>query len=103
MGISSQFHDGAQLKFYPHLAQRYYTLMDSIQETFVQAWSFLLLFSTITETLMCNSSCSFKLTSHLAKSLNLELHNTAIIQKNMTDVPSASVPGFLLKRVVVAP
>ena len=52
---------------------------------------------------MCNSSCSFKLTSHLAKSLNLELHNTAIIQKNMTDVPSASVPGFLLKRVVVAP
>ena len=25
MGTSSQFHDGAQLKFYPHLAQRYYT------------------------------------------------------------------------------
>ena len=25
MGTSSQFHDGAQLKFYPHLGQRYYT------------------------------------------------------------------------------
>ena len=24
MGTSSQLHDGAQLKFYPHLAQRYY-------------------------------------------------------------------------------
>ena len=25
MGTCSQFHDGAQLKFYPHLAQKYYT------------------------------------------------------------------------------
>ena len=25
MGTCSQFHDGAQLKFYPNLAQRYYT------------------------------------------------------------------------------
>ena len=25
MGTSSQFHDGAQLKFYPNLAQRYYS------------------------------------------------------------------------------
>ena len=25
MGTSSQFHDGTQLKFYPHLAQRYYS------------------------------------------------------------------------------
>ena len=25
MGTSPQFHDRAQLKFYPHLAQRYYT------------------------------------------------------------------------------
>ena len=25
MGTSSEFHDGAQLKFYPHLAQRYYS------------------------------------------------------------------------------
>ena len=24
MGTFSQFHDDAQLKFYPHLAQRYY-------------------------------------------------------------------------------
>ena len=42
MGTSSQFHDGAQLKFYPHLAQRYYTLLDWVQETFVKAWSSLL-------------------------------------------------------------
>ena len=39
MGTSSQFHDGAQLKFYPHLAQRYYTLLDWVQETFVKAWN----------------------------------------------------------------
>ena len=44
MGTSSQFHDGAQLKFYPHLAQRYYTLLDWVQETFVITWSSLLLF-----------------------------------------------------------
>ena len=44
MGTSSQFHDGAQLKFYPHLAQRYYTLLDWVQETFVKVWSSLLLF-----------------------------------------------------------
>ena len=25
IGTSSQFHDGARLKFYPYLAQRYYT------------------------------------------------------------------------------
>ena len=42
MGTSSQFHDGAQLKFYPHLAQRYYTLLDWVQETFVKASSSLL-------------------------------------------------------------
>ena len=42
MGTSSQFHDGAQLKFYPHLAQRYYTLLDWVQETFVKARSSLL-------------------------------------------------------------
>ena len=42
MGTSSQFHDGAQLKFYPHLAQRYYTLLDWVQETFVKTWSSLL-------------------------------------------------------------
>ena len=42
MGTSSQFHDGAQLKFYPHLAQRYHTLLDWVQETFVKAWSSLL-------------------------------------------------------------
>ena len=42
MGTSSQFHDSAQLKFYPHLAQRYYTLLDWIQETFVKARSSLL-------------------------------------------------------------
>ena len=39
MGTSSQFHDGAQLKFYPHLAQRYCTLLDWVQETFVKGWS----------------------------------------------------------------
>ena len=41
MGASSEFHDGAQLKFYPNLAQRYYTLLDWLQETFVivKAWS----------------------------------------------------------------
>ena len=50
-----QFHEGAQLKLYPHLAQKYYTLLDWVQETFAKAWSSLLLFSTITETLMCNS------------------------------------------------
>ena len=45
MGTSSQFHDGAQLKFYPHLAQqRYYILLDWVQKTFVKAWSSLLLF-----------------------------------------------------------
>ena len=42
MGASSQFHDGAQLTFYPHLAQRYYTLLDWVQETFVKTWSSLL-------------------------------------------------------------
>ena len=42
MGTSSQFHDGAQLKFYPHLAQRYYALQDYAQETFAKAWSSLL-------------------------------------------------------------
>ena len=41
MGTSSQFHDGVQLKFYPNLAQRYYTL-DWVQETFLKAWSSLL-------------------------------------------------------------
>ena len=44
MGTSSQFHDGAQLKFYQHLARRYYTLPDWVQETFLKAWSSLLLF-----------------------------------------------------------
>ena len=33
MGTASQLHGGAQLEFYPHLAQRYYTLLDWIQET----------------------------------------------------------------------
>ena len=42
MRTLSQFHDGAQLKFYPHLAQRYYTLLDWVQETFVKTWSSLL-------------------------------------------------------------
>ena len=37
MGTSSQFQDGAQLKFYPHLAQGYYILLDCVQETFVKA------------------------------------------------------------------
>ena len=40
MGTSSQFHDGAQLKFYPHLAQRYYALLDWVQEKFFKVWSF---------------------------------------------------------------
>ena len=44
MGNSFQFHDGAQLKFYPHLAQRYYKLLDWVQETFVKTWISLLLF-----------------------------------------------------------
>ena len=35
MGTSSQFHDGAQLKFYPNLAQRYYTLLDWVQKSFL--------------------------------------------------------------------
>ena len=35
METSSQFHDGA-IKFYPHLAQRYYTLLDWVEETFVK-------------------------------------------------------------------
>ena len=39
---SSQFYDGARLKFYPNLAQRYYTLLDWVQKTFVKAWSSLL-------------------------------------------------------------
>ena len=43
MGTSSQFHDGTQLKFYPNLAQRYYTLLNWVQETFAKAWSSLLL------------------------------------------------------------
>ena len=42
MGTSSQFHDGTQLKFYQDLAQRYYTRLDWVQETFVKAWSSLL-------------------------------------------------------------
>ena len=42
MGIFSQFHDGAQFKFYPHVAQRYYKLLDGIQRTFVKSWSSLL-------------------------------------------------------------
>ena len=44
MGTSSEFHDGAQLKFYENLAQRYYTLPDWFQKTFVtvKAWSSLL-------------------------------------------------------------
>ena len=42
METSSQFHDGAQLKLYRNLAQRYYTLLEWIQETFVKAWSSLL-------------------------------------------------------------
>ena len=53
MGISSQFHDGAQLKFYPHLAQRYYALLDWAQETFAKAWSSLL---NNNGKLMCNST-----------------------------------------------
>ena len=53
MGISSQFHDGAQLKFYPHLAQRYYALLDWAQETFAKAWSSLLYNNG---KLMCNST-----------------------------------------------
>ena len=32
MGTSSQFHDGAQLKFYPNLAQRYYTLVGGFKK-----------------------------------------------------------------------
>ena len=44
MGTPSQFHDDAQLQFYPHFAQKYYTLLDWVQETFVKAWSSLLLF-----------------------------------------------------------
>ena len=44
MGTSSEFHDGVQLKFYENLAQRYYTLPDWVQKTFVtvKAWSSLL-------------------------------------------------------------
>ena len=42
MGLSSQFHDGVKLKFYPHVAQRYYTFLDWVQEAFVKAWSSLL-------------------------------------------------------------
>ena len=40
MGTSSQFYDDAQLKLYPHLAQRYYTSgvwIDFIK-TFVKVW-----------------------------------------------------------------
>ena len=44
MVTSSQFHDGTQLKFYPHVAQRYYILSDWAQENFFKAWSSLLLF-----------------------------------------------------------
>ena len=39
---TSQFHEGAKLKFYPNLAQRYYTLLDWVQETLAMAWSSLL-------------------------------------------------------------
>ena len=42
MRTSSQFHEGAKLKFYPNLAQRYYTLLDWVQETFIKACSSLL-------------------------------------------------------------
>ena len=42
METSSQFHDGARLKLYRNLAQRYYTLLEWTQETFVKAWSSLL-------------------------------------------------------------
>ena len=42
MGPSSQFHGGAKLKIYPDLAQRYYTLQKTFQETFVKVWSSLL-------------------------------------------------------------
>ena len=44
IGTSSHFHDGAQLKFYPQVAQRYYTLLDWVQETFLKTWSSFLLF-----------------------------------------------------------
>ena len=102
MGTSPQFHDGVQLKFYPHLAQRYYTLLDWIQETFSKAWSSLVLLWTIMETLMCNSSCSVKLTSHIVIWLNLELHITEIIHKSMADLPSPSVPrGCRLIRYLI--
>ena len=41
MGAFSQSHDGAQLKFYPHLVQRYYFWI-GFKETFVNSWSSLL-------------------------------------------------------------
>ena len=37
MGTSSQSDDSAQLEFYQHLGQRYYTLLDLVQKTFVKA------------------------------------------------------------------
>ena len=72
MGTSSQFHYGAQLKFYPHSAQRYYTLLDWVQENFVKAWRPLLLFQTIRETLLCNSTNFRRLTlSQYGKAFSL--------------------------------
>ena len=59
MGISSQFHDGTQSKFYLRLAQRYYALLDWAQETFAKAWSSLLKNSG---KLMCNSTNFLRLT-----------------------------------------
>ena len=71
MGTSSEFHDGVQLKFYENLAQRYYTLPDWVQKTFVtvKAWSSLL---NNNGTLMCNPTNFLKLTlSQYGKTFSL--------------------------------
>ena len=40
MRTSSQFHDCTQLKFYPHLAQRYYTSGLLGPRNLCQAWEY---------------------------------------------------------------